>query len=528
MMKTCGAGIWHIAVYIRLSREDGNDESLSVANQRKIAIDYLESSFDGDYVMEDCYIDDGVSGTDYDRPAFRQMLSGIKAGRINCIVCKNLSRMFRNYADQGYFLEKVFPLCRTRLITISEPRLDTFLHPEAVEGLEIPISGLMNDRLAAKTSRDVRDTFAAKRRRGEFIGAFAPFGYEKSPEDKNRLIIDVQAAEVVRNIFRWYLLEGMSKRGIARRLNDEGVMNPTAYKCSRGQRYFNPHSTENDGHWSASTVSGILKNRMYTGTMVQGKQRVISYKVHSRTAVSPEEWVSVRDTHEPVIDREMFEAVQALQEKAMRTAPGEGKVHLLAGLMRCADCKKAMTRQKTGKYVYYYCRTFREKSAQLCGKHAVREETVKEVLLRVLRMQIGCAADPARVLEEMEKAPEAKKASGKERMQHCRTELDRLDSRMDQLYEDWKSGEISREEYRRLKRRYSSQKEQIVRALERQQKEEDDAGKKEDEAEWEFFLRQRSIIGLRRGLLTELVRHIDVHQDGEIEIEFRFADPNCP
>ena len=266
--------VWRIAAYIRLSREDGNDESLSVTNQKKIIGEYLETFFEGEFILIDYYVDDGLTGTDYDRPAFQRMIHDMENGTVNCIICKNLSRMFRNYSDQGYFLEKIFPMNKIRFITVSDPRVDSFLHPETLQGLEIPINGLMNDRFAAKTSSDVRGTFAMKRRKGEFIGAFAPYGYKKAPGNKNALIIDEEAAEVVRSIYRWFVYEGMSKSGIARRLNDLGIAGPAAYKKSKGLNFCCPQSGKNDGLWSPASVTAVLKNKMYLGIMVQGKQRV--------------------------------------------------------------------------------------------------------------------------------------------------------------------------------------------------------------------------------------------------------------
>lgn len=214
----------------------------------------MEENFQEEDIIEDIYIDDGQSGTDYDRPEFQRMLCDVERGKVNCIVCKNLSRAFRNYSDQGYFLESYFPKFHTRFVTLGDPKVDTFTDPEVVSGMEVPISGLMNDRFACKTSNDIRRTFDTKRRRGEFIGAFAPYGYLKDPEDKNHLIIDPDAAEVVRDIFCWYVYGdmkmekekeerfrgNMSKEGIARRLNDLGIPNPTAYKRRQGLKYCNP------------------------------------------------------------------------------------------------------------------------------------------------------------------------------------------------------------------------------------------------------------------------------------------------
>ena len=163
---TISRTVWRIAVYIRLSKDDGNDESLSVTNQRKIITEYIEEFFEGEYIIVDVYADDGLTGTDYERPEFQRLIHDVEAGTVNCIICKTLSRAFRNYSDQGYFLEKVFPLYGVRFISIGDPSLDTFKNPDAVQGMEVPITGLMNDRYAARTSNDIRRTFNTKRRKG--------------------------------------------------------------------------------------------------------------------------------------------------------------------------------------------------------------------------------------------------------------------------------------------------------------------------------------------------------------------------
>lgn len=227
--------IWRIAVYIRLSKDDGNDESSSVTNQKKIIVEYLEQLFDEEHTIVDFYIDDGLTGTDDERLEFQRMIQDVKSGNVNCIICKTLARAFRNYADQGYFLEEVFPLYGTRFICLGSPTFDTYKNPESVtDGMDVPITGLMNDRYAARTSADIRRTFNTKRRKGEFIGAFAPYGYMKKPENNNALIIDEEPAQIVRDIFKWRVEEGMSKIGIVRRLNELGVPTPTEYKHSKG------------------------------------------------------------------------------------------------------------------------------------------------------------------------------------------------------------------------------------------------------------------------------------------------------
>ena len=176
--------LWKVGVYLRLSKEDARRESASIANQRAILLDYLNHEFQDPWTLTQVYTDDGRTGTDDSRPAFQSLIRDVERGKVNCVLCKTLSRAFRNYADQGYYLEEFFPRHRTRFIALGSPRVDSYLHPDAVQwGLEIPINGILNDRYAAKTSADVRRTLDMKRRRGEFIGSFAPYGYAKDPED---------------------------------------------------------------------------------------------------------------------------------------------------------------------------------------------------------------------------------------------------------------------------------------------------------------------------------------------------------
>lgn len=317
--------------------------------------------------------DDGLSGTDDSRESFQRLIAQVKAGRVNCVLCKTLSRAFRNYADQGYFLEELFPRCRTRFIALGSPRVDSYLDPEAVQlGLEIPINGILNDRYAAKTSADVRRTLDMKRRRGEFIGSFAPYGYAKDPEDKNRLIPDPAAAAVVREMFR-RCLAGESRGAITAWLNQAGIPNPTAYKLRQGLDYGRP-GPATDGLWSQSTVARILKNPVYAGTLVQGRQRVVSYKVHQTISVPRENWYQVEGTHEPLIPPELFQKIQ--ERPGVRRAPGQGAPHLFAGLLCCADCGRAMTRRRARETVYYHCSTYRRRSKTACSKHTIREDAL--------------------------------------------------------------------------------------------------------------------------------------------------------
>lgn len=522
--------LWRIAIYIRLSRDDGNDESLSVTNQRKIILEFIADKFEEEeYKLIDFYVDDGRSGTTEEaRPEFQRMVSDIEAGRINCVICKTLSRCFRNYSDQGRFLEQFLPAHRCRFIATGNPYVDTYTDPDCTQNMEIPINGLMNDRYAAKTSADVRRTFNTKRRRGEFIGAFAPYGYQKDPENKNALIVDGDAAPVVQEIYRWFVLEGMNMRSIARRLNELGILNPTAYKQQKGLTYQSACGQANDGLWNQKTVGDILRHPVYVGTMVQGRQAIISYKVHKRYNTDPADWYTVENTHKAIIGRDLFDKAQALLQRDTRTAPGKQNVYLFSGFLRCADCGKAMVRNTSKNFAYYYCRTYREKSTEKCSKHAIRADVLEQAVLVTVQKQIELVGSLAEMIEEINAAPVVSTQSARlNAMKKQKTrELEQTNALLDGLYMDLKAGDLSREQYRRMKEKLEAQAEQLQSELAHIQKEQDvkAQGVTSGDPYLNTFLQYRNIQSLSRGLLVELVKYIYIHEDGSIDIEFNYAD----
>ncbi len=523
------AVLWRVGKYIRLSREDGSVVSESVVNQDKILTDELPRFFpDGQFEVVDAYIDDGTSGTtDMERESFQRMIADIKAGKINCVIVKNLSRAFRNSADQGHFLEEFLPLYGVRFISLYQPAIDTYLDAEVVHGLEVGITGFMNEQYAYKTSADIRRTFKHKREKGEFIGAFAPYGYEKDPRDKNVLVVDQDAARVVRDIFTWYVSGGMSKRAIARRLNELGVPNPTAYKRARGLHYENPNAGQNDGLWSMPSVSRILSDPVYTGVMRQGRQRVISYKVHKRTAVPEDQWYVVENAVPPIVSRETFQAAARLSQRDTRTPAGNRQVYLFAGLVRCAGCQKGMYRHTSRQRVYYKCRTHAEKGPAFCSTHTIRADALEAAVLATVRALLALLDDPAGMAQKIDAAPvltaEAQRLDGA--IKQRARELERTAALADGLYMDWKNGDIDRDQYRRMKAKCDGQREQLRQAIARIQAERAALSPDAADPYLAAFLQTGNIPSLSRGLLTALVDTIYVHENGALDISFRFQDP---
>ncbi len=524
---------WKIGIYIRLSKEDlrNNDESESVTNQRKINLEFVEEKFCNEkYIIYDIYVDDGRSGTTEDtRPDFQRLSKDIREGNVNCVVCKTLARAFRNYADQGKFLEQYLPTYSCRFIAFGNPYVDTFANPDCTKNMEIPINGLMNDRYAARTSEDVRKTFRTKRNNGEFIGAFAPFGYLKNPENKNALIIDEEAAEIVTEIFEKYLA-GMSKLSIVRYLNDHSILCPTEYRQKRlGLKYQNPHSDPTKKPlWSEKTVGEILKNQMYCGDMVQGRYRIKSYKVHIQEKVPEEEWFIKENTHEPIIDRETFDKVQRLLQKDTRTSPKNDTLYLFSGFLRCADCERAMIRSEVKNHVYYYCSTYKRRSKKACTKHSIQHNRLEAAVLYAIQQYVYLAIDYTQTIEQINRAPIIKSQDKKllEAISKKERELAKVIRYKQAVYQDWKDNEISQNDYRLMREDYEAQEKEITTTIRKLQNEraEQENGVDTENPFLVAFRKYENVTTLSRDILIDLVDSITVYEGGNISIVLRFAD----
>lgn len=520
---------WRAAEYLRISREDGDkEESDSIGSQKDITHEYVEQN--GDIVLAGEYVDDGWSGTSFDRPDFQRMMADIKRGAVNCVIVKDLSRLGRNYILVGQYLEMIFPLLNIRFISIVD-RIDSVKDPASINNALVSFKNVMNDEYCRDISNKVRASLDRKRSKGEFIGSFASYGYFKDPDDHHHLVVDPAAAQVVRSIFRWFL-GGMSIIGIAKKLNQLGVPNPTMYKKQLGLHYRHPTGERCDGLWPDSSVRRILKNRIYTGDMVQNKAKIKSYKVQVCARVPEEQWTVVPDTHEAIIPREQFEAVQQLLMRDTRAAPGISHVSIFSGYLRCADCLRAMGKKSAAqpykKYYYYVCQTFRKGDKAACTKHTIREEKLYQAVLTTIQAQIRLAVSMDEVLQELRKNhAKARKSSRLEAMLEMKEQEHAKISQLKLgLYPDWKSGMISQSEYLALKEKFDRQLEQLEQAAANIREEIRQYGETAD-AENQFvshFMKYRNITELTREVIVELVEMIYVHEGGTITIEFKFQD----
>ena len=305
--------IYDAALYLRLSKDDmeeggAKSESNSIANQRELLRSFVKSQ--PDIQIFDIYVDDGYSGGNFDRPEFKRMTTDIEAGKVNCVIVKDLSRFGREYIEAGRWIEKTYPALNVRFISVTD-QFDSKTADFSEKSFVVPIKNFVNESYCRDISGKVRSHQKIKREKGEFIGAFAPYGYCKDPENKNCLVIDSYAADIVRKIFSWKI-DGFSLGAIAEKLNVRHVQSPKEYKKANGENYNSGFHSSDTPKWSAVQIKRILTNEVYIGNMVQGKQERISYKVKQRLDKPESEWVKVENTHPAIIRQNDFDVVQKL------------------------------------------------------------------------------------------------------------------------------------------------------------------------------------------------------------------------
>ena len=528
--------IWSVALYIRLSQEDSDNgtekqESNSVTSQKTLLNEFIKEH--DDLIVYDTYIDDGFTGTDFNRPSFQRLLEDMRKGKINCVMVKDLSRLGRNYIEVGNYIEQVFPLFNIRFIAINDS-VDSFKNPASTNTILVPFKNLINDEYCRDTSIKIRTSLNGKKKKGEFIGAFPSYGYIKDEKDKHKLVIDEVAADIVRKIFNWNVNEGVGKIAICHRLNDLGILNPTGHKkLELGQNYNNYGIRDNTYTWTPSTVRNILNNEIYIGNTVQGKRRTKSYKIHKVEAVPKEEWVKVENTHDPIIDKETFEKAQELSRRDTKVSQKTQELSVWAGFLKCADCKRAMNKKsstnKSGsKYEYYICSTYRKKSNNLCTKHSIKVENLSQAVLQAINLHINLLINTEEIVKQINDVGESitRPQIIDNMIVEKQNKIFKISNFKMRLYEDWKNNDITREEYLEYKQKYEIDIERLKKNIERLENEKQKYERQSiNSNEWiEKFREQKGINELSRDIMMELIDCIYVKENGDIKIKFKFED----
>ncbi len=518
--------VWNACGYVRLSREDGDkEESNSVTGQKDLIRDFFKRNPE----LRECgmKVDDGYTGSNFDRPAFQEMMAEVKAGKINCIVVKDLSRFGREYLDAGEYIEKIFPFLGVRFIAIND-HYDSLHSNVESDQLIIPLKNLVNETVCRDTSVKVRSQFEIKRRSGDFIGSFAVFGYAKDPADHHRLIVDSYAAGVVRDIFQWKL-EGISAGDIADRLNEAGIFTPLDYKRSQGMRAYTPFRSKSESTWSAGMVLRILKNPVYIGVLEQGRVTTLSYKVKRKIYKPREEWAIVHDHHEAIIDPYDFETVQRVLALDTRTSVRGRAVELFSGMVVCGECGAAMIRKTIPsgrkKYIYYACAA--HKNEKTCYSHSIRDCMLEEIVLESTRRHIEDVVGLAGMLDLVGVAQlqKAKVKKLRERLEKKQEEIDRYQTLLRSLYESLTEGIIDCEEYHDLKKSYTRRREEAeAQADELQREMEQEFDAVSNQGWFEQFRKHQGITTLDRCIVVSLIERIMVYRDHRVEVVFRWHD----
>lgn len=446
--------IYYAAIYLRLSKEDGDlssgekKESNSIANQRKLIEDYLSRNPEITLVQEFC--DDGYTGANFDRPDFQRMMEQVKTGKINCIIVKDLSRFGRDYIDSGRYIEKIFPSLGIRFIAIND-NYDSAQSQQAGNEIILPFKNLINDSYSRDISIKIRSNLETKRRNGEFVGSHVVYGYRRSDDDKNKLVIDQTVAPVIQSIFSMKM-DGFSPAQIADKLNKDGVPSPYEYKRQSGSKYQSGFKKQIQTDWGAKAIYRILKNEMYTGTLVQGKTTTPNHKIKSRTTKDEADWMRTENAHDAIISPSIFDMVQKLMLEDTRSPSGDNSVHLFSGKVFCADCQSTMTRKKTksaGKeYVYFVCNA-NKVDRKVCDAHTVKEQVVYDAALAVIQAQVSLALNLEIALGELNGISWERREMERIASKIARQEevIEHNKQMKAHVYEDFKTEMITREEY---------------------------------------------------------------------------------
>ena len=518
--------IWNATLYLRLSRDDGDkEESNSITGQRELLRDYISQRPEfREYAVR---VDDGFSGSTFERPSFQAMIEDVKAGRTDCIIVKDLSRFGRNYLDAGEYIEKIFPFLGVRFIAVND-NYDSLGDKKASDDLIIPFKNLINEAYCRDISVKIRSQLEIKRKNGQFLGSFAAFGYMKDERNKNKLVVDQYAADIVRDIFKWKL-EGVSPQDIADALNKLGVLSPMEYKRSLGMKYTTSFKTNTQATWSAATVIRILKNPIYTGVLVQGKETTPSYKVHKRVTKAESEWTVIEDSHEPIVSKIDFDSVQKVLKCDTRRSPDGKAVQLFSGMVFCGDCGASMVRKTVPaggkKYVYYVCSAHKQNKS--CSPHRMRDTALEEIVLDSLKQHIREVVDMSELLAITDTAPlrTAQAQKVQRQLDKKREEYEKLQKLLMSLYENLADGIIDREEYSRLKASFASRADEAEKQMDALRERLTEIQNNGTENAWmSEFTKRQGLTALDRAVVVALIDKIFIHSNDMVEIIYRWQD----
>ncbi|MGN8631488.1 recombinase family protein [Blautia sp. HCP3S3_G3] len=528
------------AIYVRLSIENSgkDDDGDSIANQISFCKAYLAEHTD--LKLYGIYEDNGEKGTNFDRPEFKRMMDDIRSGKVKCVLVKDLSCFGRDYIEAGEYLEKIFPFMGIRFISITDG-YDSLTCDDAESALMIPLKNMINDVYAKDISRKIITSFKARQEKGEFLPAFAPYGYVKSKEVAYRYEIDQATAPYVRMIFEWKA-EGVSHNEICKRLNDMGAVTPARRKVDlgiwRAEKY--KHTV-----WHGRTIIDIMKNPTYTGCIVYGRIPKSLYEGIKMHRAPEEEWRYVPDAHEPIISQELFDKVQKMfadraekfKAKMDENAPlRELVTNHFKGKIYCGDCGKRMRFVKpTDKrypvdqdHAVYVCGGYLDSGYSRCSRHSIRYPVVADSVLAAINMQLELALKQEQLIRQMRGSVKEKNLIDKYvgQINYLSQELKKINGKRESLFENFAEGILDEAEYQFAKKKYDDEAAEIEKKLtvEKAKKVQlDDILSLSNE--WLVAIHEaENVTEIDAGLVKHLVSSVKIFEDNRVEVELNFRD----
>ncbi len=528
--------IWKTALYVRLSVEDNGKDSDSVENQTTLLEEYVAAH---SYLKKVAlFVDNGYTGTDFLRPEFNRMMEAVQAEMVDCIIVKDLSRLGRNYIETSQFIEKICPFYNLRFIAVND-NYDTATVTSEGQ-LSANLQNIFNDYYAKDISRKVTSALQAKMERGDFIGNYAPHGYRKDPENKNHLLIDPETAPVIRQIFEWRA-EGVSYMGINKRLNEAGVPSPGQYKLSQGIET-NNNKKKRTILWNKHMVTEILKNIVYIGHLAQKKGSQCLYGGIPYHITSEDEWIVVKNTHEPIISEELFDKVQQVNNAALeRHKSNAGKYdhlpkaqNIYGKKFTCAGCGSIMKLQRSFStkrdkvYFTFKCPTYAEHGSRGCSDIKMRKADLDEAVFNFIKAQMDVFIDMENALRQLLAIKKAKLKQGntQQEAKALKQKLAHKQSVLSGMYVDLKEGLLSQEDYGHHREIITAD----IKALETQLSElEADKNETEEqltgEMKWKLMIRRfYDATEMTAEMADAFIETMKLHEDGSLEIKLSYMD----
>ena len=516
-----GNNSFKVGLYIRLSRDDGNVESDSIVSQRSLLRRYVKEN---NYIVVDEYVDDGFTGTNFERPSFKRMIKDIESGKIDMIITKDMSRLGRDYIGTGELIEKYFPNKNVRYIAINDG-IDTFI--DNTNNDIAPFKAIMNDMYAKDISKKVKTSLHSRMKDGLYVSGRCPFGYQKDLTNKNHLIINEEQASIVRLIFD-LALKGNTYHYIAQYLTERKIKTPASYynyiwntKCSTeciSQEY---------GVWVDTTIKTILTNQIYVGDTVQGKTKKINYKLKKAVKNNPNDYIIVENTHEVIIDRDTFNYVQTLLPKNVKR-PEKKRFYLLDGLLYCGDCKHRITvryQNKTGRS-YTTCDYYRTYSKyHVCTTHTNNYEVLESVILENIRDVCTNYLDRNKIKESIKNLEfENNTLKIIKQIESLEITNNKLTESLDKTYMDRLKGIIDEEQYIRVSENLKKEIENNKSSIDNLKNENNESNKIDNKLIEKYINKFLSLDNPTRELIINLVEKIYIYQDKQIDIIFTFKN----